>query len=325
MTTKGTTTMRTISLAAMATTTVLAAATAGVGLLVTAPGAASADATKSSAYGIAATAGGQEVVKQPYIESTDGSTKTAGGGSLPSNPLGLSGSVAELSAGDDRASVELADFGLAPDSSQIPAEVRGPLQDGLMQLQDGCEALAEPIPDPPAEGEEPGENEPVDPNAAPPPDELPEEFAPFEEALTALLGGFTEADLEDFCESFDAEAPLVTAGTLSVECQGDIGKFELAGVEFLGQPVPVPASVEPDTAILPENPLLTITANQQTKNDDGSFSVDGLAIELGDGEAEAVVANATCGEPIAAPATDTAAPPAAPAPAPVTGSAPVTG
>ena len=54
--------MRTISFAALATTTALAAATAGVGLLVTAPGAASADATKSSAYGIQVSGGGEVIV-----------------------------------------------------------------------------------------------------------------------------------------------------------------------------------------------------------------------------------------------------------------------
>ena len=113
----------------------------------------------------------------------------------------------------------------------------------------------------------------------------------------------TPADLEAFCESFDAAAPLVTARALNVECQGDIGKFELIGVEFLGQEVPLPSPVEPGTAILPENPLLTITANRQTKNADGCFSVDGLNVQLAGGEAEVIVANATCGEPIAAPAT----------------------
>ena len=108
--------MRTISFAATATTTALAAATAGVGLLVTAPGAGSADATKSSAYGIQVSGGGQEVVPPtPYVESTDGSTKTAGGGSLPSNPLGVAASIGELSAGDDEAAVELADLGRRPE------------------------------------------------------------------------------------------------------------------------------------------------------------------------------------------------------------------
>ena len=273
--------MRSISFAATATATALAAATAGVGLLVTAPGAASADATKSSAYGLQASGGGEVIVPPtPYVESTDGTNKTAGGGSLPANPLGVSATIGELSAGDDFASVELTDLGIAPSGDQIPAE----LQAALDELQAGCEALAEEVPDPPP-GRGAGENEPVQP--VPARCRCRRSSTPSRTLLTELLGGFTEADLEDFCECFDAEAPLVTARALSVECQGDIGKFELIGVEFLGQEVPLPSPVEPNTAILPENPLLTITANQQTKNDDGSFSIDGLNVQLAEGEAEA--------------------------------------
>ena len=84
--------MRSISFAATATATALAAATAGVGLLVTAPGAASADATRSSAYGIQVSGGGEVIVPpSPKVESSDGSTKTAGGGSLPVEPAGCLG------------------------------------------------------------------------------------------------------------------------------------------------------------------------------------------------------------------------------------------
>lgn len=316
--------MRSISFAATATATALAAATAGVGLLVTAPGAASADSTKSSAYGIQVSGGGQVIVPpSPKVESSDGSTKTAGGGSLPSNPLGLSASVAELSAGDDTASVELANLGLAPDSSQIPAEVRGPLQDALAELQAGCEQL--PLEPPAAEGEQ-DPNEPVDPAAGALPIELPQELEPLRDALTALLGeDFNPEDLQEFCDNFDPTQPIVTVDVLDVSCTGDTGNVRIQDVKFLGTEVPLePGNVPANTPIVPENPLVTVTANQQTTTADDGFSVDGLAVDIG-GEAEAIVANATCGETIAAPATDTPAPPAAPAPAPVSGSAPVTG
>ena len=309
--------MRSISFAATATATALAAATAGVGLLVTAPGAASADATRSSAYGIQVSGGGEVIVPpSPKVESSDGSTKTAGGGSLPANPLGVSASVAELSAGDDQASVELADLGLAPSAEQAPQE----LQDALQQLQDGCEALTEEVP--PLE-EEPGENEPAAPRGGELP--LPPEFDPLEDLLTELLGGFERGDLEDFCDSFDASAPIVTVDVVDVSCTGDTGTVRIQDVTLLGQDVPLePSNVEPNTAVVPENPLVTITANRQTTTDDDGFSVDGLAIELAGGEGEAIVANATCGETIATEAS-APAPPAAPAPAPVSGSAPVTG
>lgn len=305
--------MRTLSIAATATATALAAATAGVGLLVTAPGAASADATKSSAYGLQVSAGGQEVVPPtPYVESTDGSTKQVTGGALPANPLGLSATIGELTAGDDFASVELTNVGLAPDSTQLPPAV----QQLLTDLGSGCEEVTAPLQEGEAEAEE---------EATPEDLPLPAELEPLRETLTALLGeDFELGDLRDFCDSFDPEAPLVTIGVLSVDCEGDQGGVELARVQFLGQTIPVPA-VPQNQPIIPENPLVTITANHQTTTADGGFSVDGLHVSLVGGEAEAVVANATCGETIAAPAVDTPAPPAAPAPAPVPASAPVTG
>ena len=172
-------------------------------------------------------------------------------------------------------------------------------------------------------GNEPGENEPVAPRGGELP--LPPEFDPLEDLLTELLGGFERGDLEDFCDSFDATAPIVTVDVVDVSCTGDTGAVRIQDVKLLGQDVPLePSTVEPNTKILPDNPLVTITANRQTTTDDDGFSVDGLAIELAGGEGEAIVANATCGETIATPGGDTGLP-AAPAPAPVSGSAPVTG
>ncbi|QIK65691.1 hypothetical protein G7072_04445 [Nocardioides sp. HDW12B] len=213
-----------------------------------------------------------------------------------------------MTAGDDFASVELTNLEVAPSSEQLPAEV----QAILTQLEDGCAQVTAGLPDPPATGLPPIPGVPPEVN----------------DLLADLLPeGAGLDDLEGFCDSFDPTAPLVSIGVLSVDCEGDQGGVELARLSFLGQQVPVPA-VAQNQAIVPENPLVTITANRQSTTDDGGFSVDGLAITLGDGEAtgaEAIVANATCGEAIAAPAVDTPAPPAAPAPAPVAGTAPVTG
>ena len=85
---------------------------AGSALLVAAPGASSADPTRSSAYGVSVNAGGQPAVPpSPFVESTDGSTKTTGAEAIPSQaaPL-LAGNVLALSAGDDKASVEVTDL-----------------------------------------------------------------------------------------------------------------------------------------------------------------------------------------------------------------------
>ena len=85
--------------------------------------------------------------------------------------------------------------------------------------------------------------------------------------------------------------------------------------------------VAPNTKLFPDNPLLDVTLNRQTKGPKGAFTVDGLVVSLGEGQAEAVVASTTCGEGIAQSAEGSVSPeaPTAPAPTPQQGSAPVTG
>ena len=83
-------------------------------------------------------------------------------------------------------------------------------------------------------------------------------------------------------------------------------------------------NVEPDTELFPDNPLISVTLNRQSTGPRGGFTVDGLVVSLGEGEAEAVVASTTCGEGIPQPASNPEAP-TAPVPTPQQGSAPVTG
>ena len=75
----------------------------------------------------------------------------------------------------------------------------------------------------------------------------------------------------------------------------------MLGASLFGVPLPADdlEDVAPNTELFPDNPLLQVTLNRQTKGPRGAFTVDGLVISLGEGQAEAVVASTTCGEGIA--------------------------
>jgi hypothetical protein len=267
----------------------LAVATAAV--VLGTGGASQAAGSKSYAYGLDIVQGGESQVRQPYVESTDGSEQTGGGSELPENPL-FAGSIALLRAGNDSASVELLDLSIGGGvADQLPQEFR----DGLQQLAPVCEGLGQS-----------------------PPAELPE------------IPGFPiqdAPDLQEACDDFVAGefTDILGIEAVNIACEGDSGAVEVLGLELLGLPLEVPP-LDPNTAILPENPGLNIIANRQTENPDGSFTVDGLVVDLGDGQAELILGSATCGEPIATEAApDPEGPPPAPAPEPVAGNLPVTG
>lgn len=278
-------------------TATVVAVMAGSALLVATPGASSATPTRSSAYGVAVNAGGQEVVPpSPSVESTDGSTQTAGGEIPPeAGPL-LSGGVLELSAGDDEAGVSVTDLTIGNLAADLPPELR----EQLDQLQAACEGLEQA----------PGE-------------ELPDILG----ALPINVEQPSEEDLIEFCSGLlnGGFANLATIDTLQVACNGDTGTVTVLGASALGSGAPLDLeNVEPNTEVFPDNPLISVTLNRQSNGPRGGFTVDGLVVSLGEGEAEAVVASTTCGEGIPKPASDPEAP-TAPAPTPQQGSAPVTG
>jgi hypothetical protein len=137
-------------------------------------------------------------------------------------------------------------------------------------------------------------------------------------------------DFDAFCGLLDAQiASLATIDTLQVACNGDSGNVTVLGASLLGVGVPTNLEdVEPNRKLFPDNPLIDITLNRQTEGPRGAFTVDGLVISLGEGQAEAVVGSTTCGEGIpqaAAENTENTEAPTAPAPVPQRGSAPVTG
>lgn len=243
-----------------------------------------AASTTSSAYGLAAE-GPIPIEPTPTVESNDGQTHTSTQLELPDNPL-ISLRAATVSAGDNTASVELLDLGLGG------GEVPPGLQDVLDQLAEGLAPMCE--------------QEPL-------PEQLPEEVGGLipEEVGDAL-------DPAQLCESLQDPPALLRVGLVKVFCEGNTGGVQVAEVSLFGQVIPIPPA-EPNTVIIPPNALVSITANKQTENEDGTFNVKGVEINLGDGEEIITLGSATCG-----PFEEPTEPPA-PSPTPVTTPLPVTG
>jgi hypothetical protein len=273
------------------------------GLVTAAPYASSAAPTKSFAWGFAIN--GEP--KQPYVESTDGSTQTDPDASLPPEaaPL-LSGDIIKFQAGDDYANISIADLEVASTASELE-----PLFAELQGLQEACEGLGE---------------------------------APSEELLDGLRKNLstgvelpTEEQVLNFCSNLiDADIDsLFAVDTFDVECDGDSGSVTLANTRVLGAAAPEPLQGEVpagtklftgDAAPLAE--LVQVTFNRQTPKPNGAFSVDGIVLEVGGGGLEVILGHTTCGEPIPQESTGRApapAPPRAEAPEPVRQSVPVTG
>lgn len=270
-------------------------AAAGAATIVMAStGVAQADGSTSSAYGFKAE-GPFPVEPMPFVESRDGSERSAQLGASPENPL-LAVRAGTVTAGDRSASVELLDVevgrGLLAELPEVPPELR--------QL---CQELPE-------------EGVPT------PPDGLPEVPIPGLPSLDDLPAD----DLRSLCELvLTPPESLLGIELVRVSCEGREGRVEVAGLEVAGTAVPTPEL--PEGAGIPANPLLTITANRQTENPDGSFTVEGLVIDLGDGTEEITLGSATCGGAVAVPGgrPPVEEPPVAEAPRPVPAAVPVTG
>jgi hypothetical protein len=279
-------------LKALAGTAVVVTATASFAVLA---GSSAVDArsTTSSAYGVSA-AGGLPLDKTPYVESSDGSTHTTSQVELPDNPL-LSLRAATISAGNDSASVQLLDVGIGQGGfDQLPEPPD--------ELKDACAGLRDAGSDDLPLGEVP---------------EIPVPGFPSLDDLPA-------SDLQELCNLLLTPPDSVLGvDAVHVWCQGDTGAVEVTNLKVLGQAVDVP-STAPNTS-LPANPLVGITVNKQTKNADGSFTVEGLVIDLGDGSQTITLGSATCAKPAAKHHASPTPTPTAPSPTPVVTTHPVTG
>ena len=212
----------------------------------------------------------------------------------------LAGGVLELTAGDDKASVEVTDLTIGNLSRRAPAEE---LTDQLDQLEQACAAV----------------------RASSGRSRYPTSWV---SCRSRGVEQPTEAQLDRVLQATSATlANLATIRALNVECNGDTGTVTVVGASALGSAVPLNLeNVEPNTELFPDNPLLQVTLNRQTEGPRGAFTVDGLVVSLAGGQAEAVIASTTCGEGIPQSAGGSSPEaPTAPAPIPQQGSAPVTG
>lgn len=262
--------------------------------------------TTSSAWGASAT-GQVPFSPTPYIESTDGSTQKSSSGELPKNDY-ISAGVINLMAGNDTASTNVADISLL--GGVIPKALQDQISAVTDQLKKGCDTLAGSAP-----------SLPTGTSLSDLLKTLPDQTAP----LPDLLGTLTDQlDPQKLCDALKSGTPeLLGLSAITVSCKGDTGKMDLGDLTVLGQKIDLP-DIKPNMDLLPDNPLLKITADKQVKNDDGSFSVTGLAIDIAGGQEKINLAGVTCGKPQAK-AEPTSSKKSAPKPAPVTTDLPVTG
>ncbi|MFK4085054.1 hypothetical protein ACI2LF_13155 [Kribbella sp. NPDC020789] len=261
----------------------------------------------SSAYAVSAV-GQVPIDKTPYVESVDGKPKKSSALELPDNPL-LAVRAGTVNAGNNSASVELVDVSVGADIlGQIPIPP---------DLKKQCDALP-----------------PTGADDLPLPDiKLPDL------GLGLPLPALSTKDLPvknlpDLCKLLlTPPASLLGLDAVNVWCSGAKGGVDLGSLTLLGQTIKIPSVSQSFST--PANPLIALTVNEQTKNADGSFTITGLKIDLGNGAQVIRLASATCAKPAAAkptpkpttpkPTTPVEAPPAAPTPTPIKTHVPVTG
>jgi len=221
----------------------------------------------SSAYGLLAT-GQVPVAKTPYAESPDGKRHTTSALELPKNPL-IALRAANVSAGNDSASVELFDLTVGPDllnQIKIPPDLKKSC-DNLPAT--GADDL--PIPELP----------------------LPDLGLPLPKLSTKDL---PVKNLPDLCKLLlTPPSSLLALDSVNVYCTGDSGAIDIGSLTLLGQKIAIPSTKQSFT--IPAEPLAKITVNEQTKSSDGSFTITALTIDLGNGAEVLKLASATCAKP----------------------------
>ena len=224
----------------------------------------------SSAYALSAT-GQFPVAKTPYAESPDGKRHTASALELPANPL-IALRAGNATAGNDSAAVELFDLTVGPDllkQIKIPPELK---QSCANLPATGADEL--PIPELP----------------------LPDLGLPLPKLSTKDL---PVKNLPDLCNLLlTPPSSLLALDSVNVYCTGDSGAVDIGSLTLLGQKIAIPSTKQ--SFNVPAAPLAKITVNEQTKSSDGSFTITGLTIDLGNGTEVLKLASATCAKPAAA-------------------------
>lgn len=271
----------------------------------------------SSAFGLEAT-GLIPIEATPFVESTDGSLVEDSLVEIPGDPV-VNAGVVNVGAENGHAYASVSDITLGDGLlAELPAELTDPIQDGCDQLVAELQALEDGVDD--------GTTE-IEGVLGDTLDAVDDGFSDTP-ILTSLLASIDEnlttIELALLCDMLAGDVPLATIGAVEAECFGDTGDTTVGDITLLGG---VDADVDTTTiaSALGVEDLLVITENRQTDNADGTFTVDGLVVQLlpgTDAEAEIVISSATCGE------ITTRTPPEepeAPAPTPGPGNLPVTG
>ncbi|MBU2698218.1 choice-of-anchor P family protein [Pimelobacter sp. 30-1] len=279
-------------------------------------GSATAAGNPSSAFGLELTiADNTAIDKLPSVVSTNGTEVTDELIDTDTlNPL-LSGGVVQVKAKNGNASANVTGLGVGDGLlSQLPPDVKSQLDNVCKTIVDALGPLTDPI------------NQQV---VGPLLTQLNGVLKTISDAtdgsplnlslLGALdLGNLTSLQLNGLCDVLAGRTKIVNAGTVIAECTGDTGKTTIADLKALGLPVNIPVT-EPNAKV--EIPgVVTITANEQIANADGTFTVNALHLNLL-GQIDLTIASATCGEVT----TDRESPSEAPSPTPVESHVPVTG
>ncbi|WP_435771131.1 choice-of-anchor P family protein [Nocardioides sp. SYSU DS0651] len=282
-------------------------------------GTASAAGEPSSAFGLELTIGGNEVIEPtPFVESTDGAPVSDSLIALPDNPL-VSGGVVNASAQNGAAEASVTDLGVGDGLlAQLPPEVTGPLGDACTQLTDALSQVTGPL-------DEQVLN-PILTQIGGVLDQISDatDGSPLDLSLLGALdlSRLTSLQLAGLCDVLAGDDQLIGADAVIAECTGDAGTTVITDLSALGLPVDIDVDEPNASVVIPG--LLTITANRQTPNANGTFTVDALYVNLLD-QVELTVASATCGEVTNDPGDPGDPVDEAPSPVPVESHVPVTG
>ena len=270
----------------------------------------------SSAFGLVAT-GPIPIQKTPTVVSTDGKLATNSLIALPSNPL-LSGGVVNVKAANDFAHSDVTNLsvignGLNGLASQLSALTS--------QLQPVCDALKQ-VPLSQVTGAVNSGLGTLDLSVLGPILDAVSGPTGIDLSLVKAvdLSKLLPEDLTGLCKVLAGTAGVVGADAVTTECHGHTGTFNVANLNLLGLPINVDTNQKNAKVEIPG--VVKIETNRQTVNSDGTFTVDGIVIDLPILQnQEIIVTSATCGR------VTTRTPPttSAPTPTPTHTKAPVTG
>ncbi|GAB3868335.1 hypothetical protein GCM10028801_44120 [Nocardioides maradonensis] len=244
----------------------------------------------SSAFGLVAT-GPIPIQKTPTVVSTDGKLAKNSLVSIPTNPL-LSGGVVNVKAKNGYAHSDVTNLGvignglngLASQLSTLTSQL-GPVCTALKQVplnqvtnavKQGTGTLDLTVLGPILDAVSGGTG--IDLSLVKAID------------LSKLLPD----DLSGLCKVLAGTASVVGADAVTTECHGHTGTFNVANLNLLGLPINVDTNQKNAKVEIPG--VVKIETNRQTLNSDGTFTVDGIVIDLPILQnQEIIVTSATCG------------------------------